>query len=172
MTEDQLLKTIMDSSFVKADVLRRTRIVREYLEQRFYTPGDKKNLKEFLSVPSISEDDRKVMSAWGGDFYDSFTKENAYDLLEKVNGQVKDLPTVNLYIPIELGPDEVSKLGSWFRINVDKNILIELHVDSSTFGGCAFAWNGVYTDYSLRHYLHKRMDGVRKVLTEYANEKS
>lgn len=168
MTDEQLLKTIIDSSFVKADVLRRTRIVREYLEQRFYTPGEKKVLKEFLSGGSISPDDAKVVGGWGESFFGSFTKENAYDLLEKVNGHVKDLPTVNLYVPVELGPDEISKVGKWFRENVDKNILIELHVEHATLGGCAFAWNGVYTDYSLRHYLHKRIDKVRKVLTEYA----
>jgi F0F1-type ATP synthase delta subunit len=167
MTDDQLLETIINTSFVKADVLRRTRIVREYLEQKFFTPGEKKNLKEFLEGLQASEDDTKVLSKWGDAFFHSFTKENAYELLDKINGHVKDLPSVNLYVPVTLEPDDVAKLGDWFRKNVDSNVIIELHVESSTFGGCAFAWNGVYTDYSLKHYLHKRMDAISKVLTEF-----
>jgi F0F1-type ATP synthase delta subunit len=167
MTDDQLLHRVLESSFVKADVFRRTRIVREYLEQRFYSPGEKKDLKDFLTHTNVSEDDTHVMHEWGDTFFNSFTKENAYELLEKVNGHVKDLPTINLYVPVSLEPAEIAKLGGWFRQNVDKKILIELHVESSTLGGCALAWNGVYVDYSLKHYLHKRMDAVRKVLTDY-----
>ena len=170
MTEDQLLKTIIDSSYLKADVLRRTRIVREYLEQQFYTPGDKKNLKDFLADSKASEADVEVIEKWGQEFFKSFTKENAYDVLEKVNAMVKDLPTMNLYVPVELASDETPKLGKWVRDNVSKDVLIELHVDSSTIGGCALAWDGVYSDYSLGHYLHKHVDGVRKVLAEYAQK--
>jgi F0F1-type ATP synthase delta subunit len=167
MTDEKLLHTIINDSFVKADVFRRTRIVREYLEQRFYSPGEKKDLKAFLTDSKVDEDDIRVLQGWGDEFFGSFSKENAYDLLERVNGHVKDLPTINLYVPVSLDAAEIAKLGAWFRANVDKNVLIEMHVDSSTLGGCAFAWNGVYVDYSLKHYLHKRMDGVRKVLTDY-----
>jgi acylphosphatase len=170
MNDDQLLQAILDVSFVKADVLRRMRIVREFLEQRFFTPGEKRDLKEFLEYAKVSPDDEAVFHAWGESFFHSFTKENAYELLEQVKGQVKDLPTVNLYVPVEMGPDEVKKLGEWFRKNVNKTMLIELHIEPDTLGGCAFAWSGVYTDYSLKHYLHKRMDAVRKVLTDYTAE--
>ena len=167
MNEHELFQTVLDSTFVKTDVMRRTRIIREFLEQKFYTPGEKRPLKEFLEHVNTSADDIQTMERWGDPFFSSFTKENAYDLLEKVKGHVKDLPTINLYVPVLLGPSEIPKLGAWFRTNVDKKILIELHVEPSTFGGCAFAWNGVYVDYSLRHYLHTRLDAVRKVLSDY-----
>lgn len=168
MTEEQLLKTIIDTSFIKADVLRRIRIIREYLEQTFFTPGDKKDLKDFLTGSNVSEADREVLLGWNREFFHTFTKDNAYDLLEKISAFVKDLPTINLYVPVELDASEIPSLGAWMRANVDKGVLIEIHVDSSTVGGCALAWNGIYSDYSLRHYLHKRMDGVRKVLTEFS----
>lgn len=167
MTDDQLLGTILTSSFVKTDVMRRIRIVREYLEQRYYTPGGTKELPEFFTVAKIPEDDQKAITAWGKDFFSSFTKENAYDLLEHVLLKVKDLPTVNLYVPVEVSTDEAPKLGAWFRKNVNPTVLIELHVEQSTFGGCAFAWNGVYYDFSLRHYMHNKMTEIRKVLTDY-----
>ncbi len=171
MTEDQLVTTMLASSFMKADLLRRIRLVREFSEQRFFTPSGKKELPEFYTFANVSEEDQKVLNGWGKDFFSSFTKENAYDLLEKIAAKTKDLPAINLYVPINPDANEAGKLGAWFRANVDKFILIEVHVDSSTFGGCAFAWNGVYYDYSLRHYMHRKMDGIRKVLDEFTKEK-
>ena len=167
MTDDQILETILTSSFVKADVMRRIRIIREYLEQRFFTPEGTKDLPEFFKATKIAEEDQGAINAWGKDFFTSFTKENAYDLIEHVLTKVKDLPTVNLYVPMEVSPEEAPKLGAWFRRNVGSTILIEVHVEPTTFGGCAFAWNGVYYDFSLRHYMHNKMTEIRKVLTDY-----
>ncbi|OGG30044.1 hypothetical protein A3A63_01845 [Candidatus Gottesmanbacteria bacterium RIFCSPLOWO2_01_FULL_46_9] len=167
MNDQELFQAIIDTSFVKTDVMRRTRIIREFLEQKFYTPGEKRGLTAFLEHTNTSDDDMKIMEHWGEPFFNSFTKENAYDLLENVKGRMNDLPTINLYVPLTLGPTDIPRLGAWCRKNIDKNILIELHVEPSTFGGCAFAWNGIYMDYSLRHYLRKRLDAVRNILSDY-----
>lgn len=170
MDETQLLDTILVSTYVKADVLRRLRIVREYLEQRFFTPGEKKDLPGFLTSESIPIEEQTLITGWGSEFFKSFNKENAYDYLQHMTDRVKDLPTVNMYVPIELDRGQTVKIGQWVRVNVDKNALVEFHVDTSVFGGCAFAWNGVYYDYSLRHYMHKKMDAIRKVLDGYATK--
>jgi F0F1-type ATP synthase delta subunit len=172
MTEEQLLETILKTSYVKADVMRRIRIVREYLEQKFFTPGDKKELKEFLVASQVPVQEQEVIDAWGKDFFTSFTKENAYDYLEQMTAKVKDLPTINLYVPIPVEAKEAIVIGTWVRANIDKMALVELHTESSTFGGCAFAWNGVYYDYSLRHYMRKKMDSIRNIITAYAAPKS
>jgi hypothetical protein len=172
MTSNAQLATIIASSYVKADVVRRIRIVREYLEQLFFTPGEKHELEEFLERGNISPEDRQIIHSWGGNYFSQFTKENAYELLAAMTAEVKNLPTINMYVPVGLPFEESTKLGTWVRENVDKSVLIELHVDASTFGGCAFAWNGVYYDYTLRHYMRKKMDTIRKILTDYATPKS
>jgi len=171
MDEIQLLDTVLASTFVKADVLRRLRIVREYLEQRFFTPGEKKDLSDYFVVHHVSVDDQVVIKSWDGGFFKSFNKENAYDFLDKMSKRVNVLPTVNMYVPIVLDAGQTAKIGQWMRENIDKEVLIELHIEPSSFGGCAFAYNGVYSDYSLRHYMHKNMDGIRKVLDGYATNK-
>jgi hypothetical protein len=171
MDETQLLDTILASTYVKADVLRRLRIIREYLEQRFFTPGEKKDLPEFLATQNVTTNEKDLIIGWGVAFFTSFNKENAYDYLEHMNTRVKDLPTVNMYVPIGLDSGQTVKIGLWVRANVDKEALVEIHVESTAFGGCAFAWNGVYYDYSLHHYMHKKMDGIRKVLDGFAVEK-
>jgi F0F1-type ATP synthase delta subunit len=167
MNETQLLDTILASTYVKADVLRRIRIVREYLEQRFFTPGEKKDLSEFLAGQNVTASEKEIVTGWGAEFFKSFTKENTYDYLEHMNARVKDLPTVNMYVPIGLDSGQTAKIGQWVRGNIDKEALVEFHVDFSAFGGCTFAWNGVYYDYSLHHYVHKKVDAIRKVLDGY-----
>ena len=168
MNDAQLLDTILASSYVKADVLRRLRTVREYLEQQFFTPGEKKNLPAFFESQHIPAEEQAVMKGWGEGFFASFSKENAYDYLESMTKRVKDLPTVNIYVPVELDGEQTTKVGQWIRANIDKNILLDFHVDASSFGGCAFAWNGTYYDYTLTHYMHKKTDAIRKVLDGYA----
>lgn len=172
MTEEQLLESILKTTYVKADVMRRIRIVREFLEQKFFTPGDKKELKDFLVAQQIPQQEQDVVESWGKDFFTSFTKENAYDYLEYLNAKVKDLPTINLYVPVDLDAKGAIVIGTWVRTHIDKMALIELHMEKSAFGGCAFAWNGVYYDYSLRHYMRKKMDAIRNLLTAYAAPKS
>lgn len=170
MTSDQLLDTMLTSTYAKADVLRRLRVIREYLEQRFFTPGGKKPLREFIAGQSLEEGEKKLILDWGDDFFASFTKENAYDYLEEITEKVKKLPTVNMYVPIDLVPDQTDRVGKWVRANIDRNALIEFHVDVSVFGGCAFAWNGVYYDYSLTHYMHTKTDAIRKVLDGFSGK--
>jgi hypothetical protein len=172
MDDTQLLDTILISTYAKADVLKRLRIVREYLEQRFFTPGGKKDLLGFLSDQNIPADEQAVITGWGDEFFKSFTKENAYDSLERMMNRVKDLPSVNMYVPVDLDSGQTVKIGLWVRANVDKKALVEFHVDSSAFGGCAFAWNGAYYDYTLTHYMHKKTDAIRKVLDGYATNKT
>jgi hypothetical protein len=170
MTGDQLLDIILTSTYVKADLLRRLRLVREYLEQRFFTPGEKKDMSSFLASQKVPADEQALINGWGDVFFSSFNKENAYDYLDQMNKRVKDLPTVNIYIPIDLDTGQTKKVGEWVKANVDREALVEFHVDTSVFGGCAFAWNGVYYDYSLKHYMHKKVDAIRKILTEYSEK--
>jgi hypothetical protein len=172
MSGNAQLSTILASTYIKADVSRRIHIIRDFLEQRFFTPGEKHELDEFLNLTNASDDDKHVIILWGKDFFSQFTKENTYALLSEMTGEVKNLPTINLYIPVGLSPEETVKLGTWVRQNIDRSILIELHADASTFGGCAFAWNGVYYDYTLRHYMRKKIETIRKILTDYATPKS
>jgi F0F1-type ATP synthase delta subunit len=172
MSGNTQLATVLQSSYVKADVLRRIRIIREYLEQRFFTPEGRHDLAEFLMSTNVSDDDKAIIDSWGKEYFNQFTKENAYELLAEMTEEVKNLPTINLYVPVGLPGEETGKLGTWVRQNVNPSVLIELHVDPGTFGGCAFAWNGVYYDYTLRHYMRKKMETIRKILTDYATPKS
>ncbi|OGG11424.1 hypothetical protein A2Z00_05570 [Candidatus Gottesmanbacteria bacterium RBG_13_45_10] len=172
MDENSLLIIILASSFSKADLHRRLRLLREYLEQRFYAPEKSLTLQDFLNEKNVDKDDQQIMLSWGESFYNGFTKETAYDVLDHMAARAKELPTMNLYVPFTPDGKEMMKLGIWVRDNVDKNVLVDIHVDPSTFGGCSFAWNGIYHDYSLRHMMGLKMNEIRKVLSDYAAHSS
>ena len=80
------------------------------------------------------------------------------------------MPVVNLYVPIVLDFAETIKIGQWFRMNVDKWVLIEFHQEPSTFGGCAYAWNGMYHDYSFHHYVRNHIADIRNIVNKFADE--
>src|SRR3989344_6927625 len=118
MTEGEILETILKTGFVKSDVHRRIRLLRQYLEHTFFGSGQKQELLEFLTNMSVPEMDAEIMRSWGDGFYSTFTKENAYDLVDSVGEKVKDLPVVNVYVPIELDKAQIERYGTWFRQNV------------------------------------------------------
>lgn len=171
MTEAEILDTILKTGFVKSDVHRRIRILRQYLEHTFFGSGEKQELSVFLASMSVPQNDQDIMLSWGDAFYHTFTKDNAYDLVDSVGAKIKDLPVMNVYVPIELDKAQVERFGAWFRQNVDEHILVEFHLEHNTVGGCAFAWQGVYQDFSLRHYLHGRNEDIQKIIDGYVEKK-
>lgn len=167
LTKEKLLETILATSYSKVDLHRRIRLWREYLEQAYFGKGKKQIIKSFLERESVTAQDRKAIESWGEEFAKSFTKETAYELTDILTESIKNLPLVNLYVPYEPTEKDVDRFGEWFRENIDKYILLDIHVDASTFGGCAFAVDGVYKDYSLRSRLAECTPQIHDILGKY-----
>lgn len=167
MKTDELMHKILQNAYTKVDIQRRVRLLREYLERGFYTPDHRPDVTKFLLEKRATTDDIEAFISWGKDFFNHFTRNNTYDLLNAIIDSIRILPVVSVYIPYEPVPAEVVKLGGWFRRNVNDTVLIDLHTDPALLGGCAFAWKGMYRDYSLRYYMQKRRDEIEKIITEY-----
>lgn len=167
MNETKVLSSVIKTSYTKPDILRRLRLYRSFLEHKFYKKG-KKTLDQFLADASATSDDHEVIVGWGSEFHRNFTKETAYDILESVNSGLKTVPTLSLYLPFDPKGADVVKLGTWFRTNVDKVILLDIHSEPGLIGGMAFAWKGYYRDYSLRHYLMRKKKDIDEMFSRYA----
>jgi hypothetical protein len=170
MNESELIATIIHTAYTKGDITRRLRMVRGYLEHTYYSTDTHLSLEEFLDSKHATPDDIEAINKYGDAFFQSFNKETMYKLVEAMNEKIKALPSVNIYIPYEATMGEVVKMGKWFRKNVDPNMLVELHTDPTLLGGCAFAWQGIYRDYSLRHYMYKRRGEIAKIISKYVQE--
>jgi hypothetical protein len=166
MTVEEMTDVIMRTSYNKTDITRRTRLLREYLEQVFYAGADVDMVKTLLAHQATT-DDIEVFLAWGDTFFKSFNKDNMYKVIARIEELVKKMPSIPLYIPYIPVPAEAIKIGKWFRRNVGDKILIDLHTDPTLLGGCAFVWQGTYRDYSLRHYMMKRRKQIQEVINDY-----
>ena len=167
MTKEKLLETILATSFTKVDAHRRIRIWREFLEQKFFGKGKKLALLEYLKKQECSLADIEAIDAWGNDYYDAFTKDNAYELTDMLTESLKSLNLISIYIPYEATDEDHKKFGLWVRANIDKYALIEIHVDSQVFGGCAISVDGRYYDFSLRHRLEGHTQDIHGILEKY-----
>lgn len=172
MNEQELLTTITKNAYTKSDIQRRLRIFRGYLEHSFYSQENTLSLEDFLDSKQTASDDRSAIVSWGEAFAGAFTKDTMYHLIDMLIERSNDLPEINVYIPYEPVPGEIAKMGSWFRKNVNPAMLVNLHIDPTILGGCAFAWQGIYRDYSLRHYIMKHRDAIVDIIRRYAEEKT
>lgn len=77
---------------------------------------------------------------------------------------VKELPTLVLYAPVPLARGSVKTIGEWCRREISPRILLELKVDGRMTGGCAFAWEGVFYDFSLSYFIEKHAQAYRALV--------
>jgi len=169
MTKEKLLETILTTSFTKVDAHRRIRLWREFLEQKYFGKGKKAALLEYLKKQEVSVSDIEAIDSWGEGFYDTFTKDDAYELTDILTESLKSLALISIYVPYEATDDDHKKFGMWVRANIDKYALIEIHVDSQVFGGCAVSVDGRYYDFSLRHRLETHTQDIHGILEKYVN---
>ena len=161
-----MILKVVDKTYTKTDIVRRTRFLREYMEKTFFTPEEHEMTKFLISRQATTEDIDSFLS-WGEEFFKTFTRENTYKIVSAINDFAKHMPQVVLYIPYEPVPAETVKLGKWFRKSVHREILMDLHTDPTLLGGCAFVWRGIYRDYSLRYYMLKKREEIHKLISEY-----
>jgi F0F1-type ATP synthase delta subunit len=169
MEVNSLIQKVIDNTYTKNDIARRTRLLREYLEKTFFTP-EMNELTKFLISRQATTDDIDTFLSWGEEFFKTFSQANIYAILSDIDERVKHAPVVVLYIPYDPVPAETIKLGKWFRRHVHDGILVDLHTDPSLLGGCAFVWKGMYRDYSLRYYMLKKREEIHKLIGEYVEK--
>lgn len=167
MSKEKLLETILVGTFTKVDAHRRIRLWREFLEQKYFGKGKKAVLLEFLKTKGAEVGDIEAIDTWGEGFYNSFDKDNAYELTDVLTESLKSLALISLYIPFESSEKDNKRFGEWVRGNIDKYALIEIHVDAQVFGGCAVSVDGRYYDFSLRHRLEGHTQDIHGILEKY-----
>lgn len=167
MTAQELVTIILVNTFTRSDLNRRIHLLREYLEQTYFSQNAGITLHEFMENKNISASDAEAMSSWGDQFYKCFTRDTAYDTLKKMGEYIDSAQTLVMYLPYLPDPTDTIRLGRWVRTNVQDNVIIEMKRNPSLIGGCALVWKGIYRDYSMKYFLMKHRDAINSVLDEY-----
>jgi hypothetical protein len=167
MTSDQILTSIIKNTYTKAEILRRITLLRQYLEQMFFS-GMVDRVSDNLRKLGASTEDVAEITSWGDEFFASFTRENTYDILNEVSKAVENLPIVTVYLAIVPFDEDVKELGNWFRKHLDPKAMLDIRTNTSLIGGCAYVWNGVYREFALHYFLSKNVDEIAKIISQYA----
>lgn len=159
-----LLTRIKQNTYSQGELYRRLGILRECIEYAVYTNTGLSQVEEcenFLAKVE-DQDNAEAVRKWGAAVFDAFNQQNTSDLLHELQEKAHAMPLLIVYIPVEFPPEEVTKLGVWCRENVHEDIVLELHIEPTVVGGCAFVWNDTYHDFSF----HGRREAVLSAIAE------
>ncbi len=167
MNEQELLSIILQNTYTKADYLRRLSLLREYFEEKFFSINNQ-TMTDFLTSQNSSEEDLAAMSSWNPSFYNSFSRNNLYHLLDSLTKYIKEIPIITLYIPIDTSDSDKYALGKWFRTSVATDILLDIRIDEKKVGGLAFIKSSRFFDYSLPYFISKNRNNILKMIDNFA----
>lgn len=165
---DIVLKELLDTSCTKDDVHRKTMLLKEFFSKYLFQEGErapvKEALKRFLEESGIESHVTKSLLALPDESLAHLNRDTFQGILEEINKAVAHMPEAVMYVPVVLPPEEVQKLCAWFRKNVAPDAYLDINIDGGVVGGCAFVWNGVYHDFSLRYYLEEHRTELRTLI--------
>lgn len=129
----------------------------------------KERLEVFFKRHAPDEYATSVLRAFDERFYQSFTTRNVYETLEKLEQSFEALPSLILYVPIEFPVPNTKEIASWLRQHVHPQLLMKMIVEPDLAAGCSLVKDGVYYDFSFRHFLRQRESELLDTIHEHAN---
>lgn len=148
-----ILSQILASTYTSSRLTKRLRLLREYLNQSFFSKK-----YDFSSQSYVDKEDLEWIKNLDEQFLKQFKAESLDQTLDSLLEEAKKLPVLVIYIPVDFPDEEINRISQNVRQNLNKTILIDFKLDPTLLAGCAFVWNGVYKDYSLR----KKIDANRE----------
>lgn len=140
---NEILTTILQDNFTLAQAKERLKSVKEELLKKFFG-GEPQ--KELTSMPPA--------------FYQNFTKDNVYDLLNSLETEINKLKILTMYLTFE--PDDITlrSIGEFARKMFGPALLLDIKLDPGLIAGTALVWNGVYRDYSVRSNVEAKKSEI------------
>ena len=167
--DNPLLQRILLHTYTKSDFYRTLDVAQEYLEHAFYNTDDSDDSNHTERIVRYAETQGDVLVAerlkeWGEPVLSVFTRENLYEKLKDLKEDFEGLPEIVLYAPVQFGKEEVVTIGAWCRENLDRSIVMNMQVDTTVVGGCAFVWDGTYYDFSLDYFFEKKKGDITHLI--------
>ena len=165
----QIQAIILTKTYTKTDYLRRVTMIREYLERRIFKEPSLK-FSDYLNQVVASQHDLEAFSHLDEHFFQLFTRDNLYLLINGLLDSLKTLPVLTLYLAIILDEIQMDELGVWFRQNLNPELIIDVRCNPTLVSGCAYVWNNRYKDLSLHNFLSQKQAIINKIIDAYAQD--
>ncbi len=164
----KIISIILKNTYTGDDLVSRLALMRKYYESVLYS-GEFSQQANMVPVQEVLRgpvDDNTLLALT--EWRDEFAKIGiqpivVYEALDAVEEEVTALPNATLYVPIRFKNEHIVTFGTWFRSNVQPNLMLNIRVDPATAGGCALVWNNVYYDFSFKYFVMKHRDMIVRV---------
>jgi hypothetical protein len=161
---------MLENTYTTDDLVERIGLMRKYYGVKLFVEGSTASLADVVAA-ECEPHTLNAVEHWEKRFLESDVQPLVvYEALDTVQEELAGVPAVTLYVPVRFAPDQIEKLGMWFRENVQPNMLLSLHIDPRATGGCGFVWNDVYYDFSLHYYLDRERRAITDMFNQYVHE--
>lgn len=171
MTDDIVLPIILRNTFTFADFYRRVDFMRELLEHRFFDPTlqseERSHMLETYRGAEIRPEDRTAVAEWGEGVFGAMSAGNLHDRIDALKRDAEALPRLTLYVPILMNSANAKMVGQWCREHVAADVMLDLHVDPASTGGCSYVFHDVYRDFSFSYFVSKRRTDLVQLIRAY-----
>lgn len=179
MNTEELTKTLLATTYTKAQSLRRLRLIQDFLNYWVFTPHDQneanQKITEFITnETNITPADQQWaiqfftdFVARVGDLSDQMHRTQILSTLEAAQNNIAKTEILKLYIPFDMPGDQLLRLGQWVKTNISPLVLMEIHYNGALLAGCAMSWKGVYRDYSLGGKVAQNRAEIIQSLTTF-----
>lgn len=158
MAAQDLLNQLLKDTYTEITALRRLRVLRAVITAKLFT-------REGVKLEEISEEssqDQFWINSLDKNFWENFSRDNVYHLFDDLQKELAAIQPLTIFLPIELPPAEINRLGQYLRESYGANFLMEIKYDPNLIAGPALARKGIYRDYSL----HQKMVENRQSILE------
>lgn len=168
-----LSNSILKNTYSLTELYRRLDLLQRFLEHSFFSESADKHasmarLREYYGNADIElRLEVDAIAAWDKSIFDAFTAQNIYQRVEELKRSIEALPRLTLYSPVHLSSADVATIGQWCRAYVNSELMLDLRVDPSTVGGCAFAYNNTFHDISFSYFAEKERAALVKLVHDY-----
>jgi hypothetical protein len=156
----KIISTILKNTYTTDELSQRLNLMRKYYSEYLFAGAENLTLKDVLEG-KCDGDTLRALGEWIGKFEESGIQPIViYEAIDSIQEDLTGIPSITLYVPVRFSTEQIKKIGTWFRENVQPNMLMSVHIDPRSTGGCSFVWNNIYYDFSLKYFLDKKKEEI------------
>ena len=167
-----LIGTIVSNTYTTHDLERRLGVLRGCVEAALFTETELSYLEECTLYlgNQASEADAHAIKEWGEPVLTAFSQNNVGPLIKELQTAAEQLPTLMIYLPCTLPERELETIAQWCREERAPRTMLDVHIDVSVVGGCAFVSGDTYQEISFRSRIKDSPQLITHLLEAYARE--
>src|SRR5687768_16556209 len=99
-----LIDKMLTSTYTYNDAIRRIRAVKQFILNQLFASA-------LTNFSSTNEADTAWLSSLGAEFYSQFNQNNVYQMMAKLEEEIKKIQPLIIYLPFEIPAGEIVRVG-------------------------------------------------------------